>query len=44
METKILNKLSPEGREQIILLEGKLREIEQELIETEILIKGKTFF
>ena len=30
MNPSILNKLSPEGREEIIRLEGKLREIQEQ--------------
>ena len=36
MKASILNKLSPEGREQIILLEGKLRKVEEKLLKTEL--------
>ena len=31
MEKNILNKLSKEGRNKIIYLEGKLREVEEEI-------------
>lgn len=31
MKSKILNKLSKEGREKIIMMEGKLRELDFEI-------------
>ncbi len=38
MKLSILNKLSPEGREQVICLEGKLREISEELASTGLIL------
>lgn len=39
METKLLNKLSLESREDIIRIEGRLRELDEELFEVNLMLK-----
>jgi len=38
MKTEILNKLTPEGRERIIYLEGQLRQCDEEITEIDALL------
>jgi hypothetical protein len=37
METKLLNKLSPEAREFVIMKEAELRKLDEEILELELI-------
>ena len=40
METKLLNKLSPSGREAIINILGRLRKLDDDLFELNLMLKN----
>lgn len=43
MRLDLLDKLSPEGREQVILLEGKLRELREDIDMSFLVVEGELF-